>query len=62
MSNLWNLKPILLHDNARPHSAGVTIGLLKTLKWEVLPHPMYSPDLSPCDFKIFGRLKKDLEG
>ncbi len=58
---LLTKKPILLHDNARPHSAVVTVGLLKTLKWKVLLHPVYSPDLSPCDFKIFGRLKKDLE-
>jgi transposase len=27
----------------------------------VLPHPPYSPDLSPCDF-LFPRLKKRLKG
>ncbi|KAJ4442136.1 hypothetical protein ANN_12002, partial [Periplaneta americana] len=25
-------------------------------------HPPYSPDLSPCDFQIFGKLKSDLGG
>jgi hypothetical protein len=30
------------------------------LHWEVLPHPPYSPDLSPCDFHLFGPLKEAL--
>jgi hypothetical protein len=30
------------------------------LHWEVLPHPPYSPDLSPCDFHLFGGLKEAL--
>jgi hypothetical protein len=28
----------------------------------VLPHPPCSPDLSPCDFFLFPRLKKRLKG
>jgi hypothetical protein len=28
----------------------------------VLQHPPYSPDLSPCDFDIFGDLKGDIRG
>jgi hypothetical protein len=28
----------------------------------VLPHPLYSPDLSLCDFFLFPRLKKMLKG
>ncbi len=62
MPGLLTKKPILLHDNGCPHSVAVTVDLLKTLKWKVLPHPAYSADLLPCDFKIFGHLKKDLEG
>ena len=27
-----------------------------------LKHPAYSPDLAPCDFWLFARLKKDLAG
>ena len=30
--------------------------------WEVLPHPPYSPKLSPCDYHLFGLQKKDLKG
>ena len=31
-------------------------------KVKVLNHPAYSPDLSPCDFFLFPRLKKMLSG
>ena len=30
---------LLLHDNARPHTARATIDALETLKFEVLSHP-----------------------
>ncbi|GJQ84756.1 hypothetical protein Trydic_g21157 [Trypoxylus dichotomus] len=26
---------------------------LETLKWKVLPHPPYSPDIAPCDYHLF---------
>ena len=37
---------------------------LLSLFWllKVLNHPPYSPDLSPCDFFLFPRLKKMLSG
>jgi hypothetical protein len=28
----------------------------------VVPHPPYSPDLAPCDFFLFSRLKRTLKG
>ncbi|KAG5314925.1 MOS1T transposase, partial [Pseudoatta argentina] len=37
---------ILLHDNARPHVAKPVKPYLETLKWEVLPYPLYSPDIN----------------
>jgi len=36
-------KVILLHDNTQPHVAKVGKKYLETLKWDVLPHPPYSP-------------------
>ena len=36
--------------------------LLASEKVKVLNHPPYSPDLSPCDFFLFPRLKKMLSG
>ena len=40
----------------------VVKSFLATEKVEVLNHPPYSPDLSPCDFFLFPRLKKMLFG
>ncbi|GFV54906.1 mariner Mos1 transposase [Trichonephila clavipes] len=46
-------KVILQHDNARTHVAKVVKTYLETLKWEVLPRPLYSPDLAPSDYHLF---------
>jgi transposase len=53
---------LLLHDNARPHSARATLDALEMLKFEVLSHPPYSPDLAPTDFHFFPHRKRDLKG
>jgi transposase len=53
---------LLLHDNARPHTAYATIEALETLKFEVLSRPPYSPDLAPSDFHFFPHLKRALKG
>ena len=45
-------KVILLHDNACPHVAAPVKTYLETLKWEVLPHPPYLPDIAPSDFHL----------
>ncbi|CAF4887770.1 unnamed protein product [Pieris macdunnoughi] len=41
--------PLLLHDNARPHTAQQTATKLEELQLECLRHPPYSPDLAPTD-------------
>ncbi|GFV74163.1 mariner Mos1 transposase [Trichonephila clavipes] len=46
-------KVILQHANARPHVVKVVKTYLETLKWEVLCHPLYSPDLAPSDYHLF---------
>ena len=43
---------ILFHDNARPHTVNLVRDKLQRFGWEILQHPPYSPDLSPCDFHI----------
>ena len=52
----------VLHDNAASHKAGSVTSFLKEQGVYVLEHPPYSPDLAPCDFFLFSRLKKNLAG
>ena len=49
---------VLLHDNGRPHTANTIMALLQKFKWEVLGHPPYNPDHSPCDYAMFGPIKR----
>ena len=46
-------KLIHQHGNALPHVARPLKKYLETLKWEVLPHPLYSPDVSPSEYHLF---------
>ena len=52
----------LLHDNAPAHKSTTVQEYLKESGLDVLDHPPYSPDLSPCDFWLFPRLKQMLTG
>jgi len=49
-------------DNARPHRAKSSQNILTQNNLSPMPHPPYSPDLSPSDFYLFGHLKRSLEG
>ena len=56
-------KLIYLHfDNAPSHSSKLVNQYLASSPFTRLPHPPYSPDLSPCDFAINGSLKTSLAG
>lgn len=60
---LVNRKEVILqHDNARPHVARLTHQKMRELGWEVLPHPPYSPDIAPSDYRLFCPLQKYLSG
>ncbi|KAL4096440.1 hypothetical protein QTP88_021396 [Uroleucon formosanum] len=52
----------LHHDNAPAHSALSIREFLADKKIPVVPHPPYSPDLAPCDFFLFPKLKFALKG
>ena len=52
----------LLHDNAPAHKSTMVQEYLKESGLDVLDHPPYSPDLFPCDFWLFPRLKEMLAG
>lgn len=52
---------ILHHDNARPHSAGVTAQYLKDMKVRIMPHPL-QPRHCPLRFLAVQRIEKISKG
>ena len=57
-ANSW----LLQHDNAPAHTAVSVRQFLAKNNTTVLDHPPYSPDLAPCDFFLFPKLKSSLKG
>ena len=53
---------VLHHDNAPCHTAISLNEFLAKKGISVVPQPPYSPDLSPCDFFLFPKLKFRLKG
>ena len=41
---------LLHHDNAPAHTSLVVKEFLTKNNMTTVPHPVYSPDLAPCDF------------
>ena len=58
IANNW----MLHHDNAPCHMAISVIEFLAKKAIPVVPQPLYSPDLSLCDFFLFPKLKFYLKG
>ena len=52
---------VLHHDNAPAHTALSIREFLVKKNIPILPHPPYSPDLAPCDFYLFPKLKSKLK-
>ena len=48
---------VLLHDNARSHTAVRTNAFIKLFNWEIFDHPPYSPDLAPSDYHLLVKMK-----
>ena len=53
---------VLQNDNAPAHTALSIREFLTKKNIPVLPHSPYSPDLAPCDFFLFPKLKSKLKG
>lgn len=56
--NSW----FLHHDNAPSHTALVLRDHFAKNSTHIVPQPPYSPDLAPCDFWLFPKLKRPLRG
>ena len=54
------INPLRYNDNAPAHKSTTVQEYQKESGLDVLDHPPYSPDLSPCDFWLFPRLKEML--
>ena len=52
----------LHHDNAPAHSAHLIQSYLAKNSTPLVRHPPYSPDMAPCDFWLFPKLKTTLKG
>jgi hypothetical protein len=59
---LWPDAWILHHDNAPVNEALAVWEFLANKSILKLNHPPYSPDLAPCDFWLFLKLKTALKG
>jgi hypothetical protein len=53
---------LLHHDNAPSHTSVLTQQFLTKHKMSVIPHQPYFPDLAPCDFFLFPKMKLKLKG
>jgi hypothetical protein len=53
---------LLLRENARLHTAAATVTTIQKLKFEMINHPLYSPDLAQSHYHVFGILKEALQG
>ena len=49
-------------DNAPVHNSILVTDYLTKMGIKTVPHPPYSPYLTPCDFWLFPKLKEKLRG
>ena len=60
---MWENRDWLLHhDNAPAHTSLVVREFLTKNNMTTVPYPAYSPNLSPCDFYLFPKMKLRLNG
>jgi len=61
--DVWkNASWILHHDNVPAHNALSVKRYLGKNNIPVMEHPLYSPDLAPCDIFLFPKIKSALKG
>ena len=52
----------LLQDNAPAHTSQDDMTAATECRFEIFPHPPYSPDMAPSDFYLFPKRKSHLCG
>ena len=55
-------KVLYHHDNAPSHTSLKAMVKLDQLRFELVAHPPYSPDLAPSNYYLFPNLKRWLQG
>ena len=53
---------LLQQDNARVHTCKIAMNAVERNGYELIPHPVHSPDLAPSDYFLFPKLKMDIRG
>ena len=61
-ARIWNKNWLLHHDNAPAHTSLLVRKFLAKNNALMMPQPPYSPDLVPCDFFLFPKLKRPMKG
>jgi hypothetical protein len=62
-SERWRNQDWLLHHDSAPAHTVFSVQRFSAAKnMAVVPHPPYSPDMAPCDFFLFPRVKSELKG
>jgi hypothetical protein len=60
---LWhNHNWLLHHGNTPAHMSLKTTEFVTNNNRVIVPHPLYSLDVAPCDFALFPKLKMKLKG
>jgi hypothetical protein len=59
---MWSSGDWFLHNNAQAHMALNVQQFLAKSTMTVIPHPSYSPDLTPCDFFLIPHMKCQMKG
>ncbi|CAF2881198.1 unnamed protein product [Rotaria sp. Silwood2] len=49
------------HDNEKPHVHKNVTNYLESEGIRIMPHPLNSPDLAPCEFWLFDLIKENLD-
>jgi histone-lysine N-methyltransferase SETMAR len=55
-------KSLLQQESARSHTSATITDAIAHLRFTLLPHPAYSPDITPRDFYFFPNLKEYVRG